>query len=72
MTMPTLAEPVQRDVSRARLIAAGITPSQVCSPCVLGKQICGTIQNCEGGRICGPCIPFINKKLCVPGGLVSC
>jgi hypothetical protein len=46
---------------------------------VFGKQVCCSIfppgchiQNCSGGINCTPCIPFINKKFCVPGGLVSC
>jgi hypothetical protein len=79
MTVPTLAEPVQRDVSRARVLEGGITAS-ICTPCVLGKQICCSIwppgcsvKNCGGGGgFCSPCIPFINKKYCVPGGWQSC
>jgi len=76
MRIPTLAEPVQRNVSQAAL-TGGITAS-ICTPCVLGKRICCSIfppgcrvENC-GGIVCTPCIPFLNKKFCVPGGLVNC
>jgi len=64
--------------------STGIAPS-FCTPCVLGKQICGlpfspSIQDCgDQNQSCtkiGPCIPFINKQLCcsISGGcsLVSC
>jgi hypothetical protein len=65
----------------------GIAPS-FCTPCVLGKRICGlpfspNVEDCDGGNgggcvpgNIGPCIPFINKQLrcCIPGGcsLVDC
>jgi hypothetical protein len=79
MNIPKLAEPVQRDVSRARVMDAGITAS-FCSPCVLGHRVCCSIwppgchvENCSGGgAVCSPCIPFLNKKYCVPGGWTSC
>jgi hypothetical protein len=78
MRIPTVAEPIQRYVSRARVMEEGITAS-ICTPCVAGKKVCCSfgwppckIVSCDGGAICSPCIPFINKKYCVPGGWKSC
>jgi hypothetical protein len=59
----------------------GITPS-FCTPCVLGKRICGlpfspSVEDC-GQPPCveSPCIPILNKKVrcCLPGGcsLIDC
>jgi len=64
----------------------GVAPS-FCTPCVLGKRICGlpfspSIEDCGGGgggggcTKIGPCLPIINKQLCcsLSGGcsLVDC
>jgi hypothetical protein len=61
----------------------GVAPS-FCTPCVLGKRICGLpfsprIEDCPDPGPCtriGPCLPFINKQLCcsIGGGcsLVDC
>jgi hypothetical protein len=77
MRIPILAEPVLRNVSQA-VIVGGVSAS-FCSPCVLGKRVCCSIwppgcriENCGGGAVCSPCIPFLHKKFCVPGGLVNC
>jgi len=77
MRLPIMTEPVPRTVTQAAM-GGGITAS-ICTPCVLGKRICCSIfppgckvQSCGGGAACSPCIPFLNKKICVPGGLVNC
>jgi len=63
----------------------GVAPS-FCTPCVLGKRICGlpfspSVEDCGGGggggcTKIGPCLPIINKQLCcsLSGGcsLVDC
>lgn len=78
MFMPTQAEPVLRNVTPSAVAGGGVTASFVtlCTPCVAGKRVCCRlfppscrIQNC---RFCTPCIPFLNRKFCVPGGLVRC
>jgi len=64
--------------------SGGVSPA-FCTPCVLGKRICGLpfsphVESCGGGgQVCRnvtPCIPFINRRVrcCVPGGcsLVGC
>jgi len=68
----------------ARADEGGISPS-FCTPCVLGKRICGlpfspSVEDCGGGQVfctdVTPCIPFLNQKVqcCVPGecSLVPC
>jgi hypothetical protein len=72
MRLPIQAQAVGY-VSMARVTDGGIAPS-FCTPCVLGKQICGLpfsprVEDCGGGDpdpTCinvGPCIPFINRQL---------
>jgi len=81
MRMPILAGSVERSVSAMRM-TGGVTPS-FCSPCILGHQVCCDVtifppsvnchtQACGGGTVCSPCIPFLNRKFCVPGGLQPC
>jgi hypothetical protein len=85
MLLPALATGVAPTIGRLST-ETGIAPS-FCTPCVLGKRICGlpfspSVEDCgDGGNGCvpgniGPCIPFINKQLrcCIPGGcsLVDC
>jgi hypothetical protein len=83
MFMPALSTGVSTMVGGVTK-ETGVSPL-FCTPCVLGKRICGLpfsphVENCGGGgAICtniGPCIPFLNKQVrcCVPGGcsLVDC
>lgn len=85
MLLPTQSVGVQR-VGRSTPLTGdtGITPA-FCTPCVLGKRICGLpfsprIEDCGGGgQVCRdvtPCIPFLNRKVrcCFPGGcsIVPC
>jgi hypothetical protein len=80
MRLPIQAQAVGY-VSMARVMEGGITPSaEVCSPCVLGKQVCCHVgwppweSGCDV-RDCGfctPCLPFINKKYCTDTGWQPC
>lgn len=79
MLMPNQSESI-RNTRIKGAIDAGVSPS-FCTPCVLGKQICGLpfsphVVDCAPTCVDGPCVPFLNKKLrcCVPGGcsLVDC
>lgn len=89
MLLPTLSSgsgsPVRSSSAES---TNGISPS-FCTPCVLGKRLCGlpfspSLENCGGDpggggtpscTKVGPCIPFINKQVCVGLGgvqLVNC
>ena len=81
MLLPALAAGEATTIGRIST-EIGIAPS-FCTPCVLGKRICGlpfspSVEDCPSDPICveSPCIPIINKKgrCCVPGGcsLVDC
>ena len=86
MILPQQAAPVSRGVAGAAMAQEGVR-SSFCTPCVLGKRICGLpfrpkVKSCGdqttfGCRRVGPCLPFIKKQLrcCIfPPGckLVSC
>lgn len=74
MRIPTVAEPVHRDVSGARIIEGGISASW-CLPCGsggFGKKICCSWSGCSRKNCCHPCIPIINKRYCGGQGWVPC
>jgi hypothetical protein len=79
MRLPALSAVPQWRVRTVVGSDAGVTP-QFCTPCILGKQLCCSIfppgcsiQDCGGGGgFCTPCLPFIHKKICFPGGIQDC
>ena len=86
MLLPTLSSGSGSPVRSSAEATTGISPL-FCTPCVLGKRLCGLpfsprLEDCGGPgggtpsctRV-GPCIPIINKQVCVGLGgvqLVSC
>lgn len=82
MLLPTLSSGSPMLVRSAEAPTTGISPS-FCTPCVLGARVCGLpfsphIDRAGCGTdsdVCSPCIPFLNKKVCVGLGgarLVDC
>jgi hypothetical protein len=79
MRLPALSAGPERMARTPVVIDGGVSP-QFCSPCVFGHRVCCSIfppgchvETCDGGGpICTPCIPFIHKKYCVPGGWQDC
>ena len=69
MLLPTLSSGTAVVVRSADAPTTGISPS-FCTPCVLGKQLCGLpfsprLQDCDGGGGSGGCTPCIlGKKIC--------
>jgi hypothetical protein len=74
MLLPTLSSGSPMLVRSADAPTTGISPS-FCTPCVLNHRICGlpfspSLETCGSTTpTCTPCLPFINKKVCIgPAG----